>query len=644
VKESVLQEVYDSFKPGGRLEESLPGFEPREEQLRMATMVAECLYTGNPLIVEAPTGIGKTLAYLVPSILSGMTIAISTGTKNLQEQVYYRDLPTVMKALGVHVPTCYIKGRSNYLCLKRFSSAVPFLKKLRFRDEKAGTVLSWAAKTKSGDREEMKTLPDNWPHWREICSSTETCYGQKCPSFNDCFITCLRKKAMASQIIVVNHYLFFADISVRQSSSGEVIPRHDAVILDEGHQIEKVASHYFGLEISNYRVEELIRDVRHTCKEEGIFSDEIEEAGARLEISKSSFFTIFRSRNPSLISRAITSKTHIEKFEEMHASLMEMTSAVRKYIKDSEAFSNYERRGEELSATLEFIMRGDDDSYVYWMEKRGKGTFLHASPIDVSEKLEKTLFKGNKPVVISSATLTTDSSFDYFKSNTGILKAEREYNEVLCSSVFDYSKQAILFVTGDLPEPSKPDFFLKACAVLLELLQTTKGRALILCTSRKNMEEMYRYIAPKLDFPCYMQGNAPKRAILEDFKQNINSILFATGSFWEGVDIPGETLSCLVVDKLPFASPGEPRVEAKINWLKKNKRNSFKEYQVPEAIIALRQGLGRLIRSRSDRGVFAILDSRIVTKYYGKLFIRSLPQCRTTSSIEDIGLFLNSED
>lgn len=644
MKEQVLQEVYDSFKPGGRLEASLPGFEPREEQLHMATMVAESLYKGNPLIVEAPTGIGKTMAYLVPSILSDMTIVISTGTKNLQEQVYYRDLPNVMKAMDVHVPTCYIKGRSNYLCLKRFNSAIPFLKKLRFSDEKAGTVLAWAKKTKSGDREEMKTLPDDWAHWNSICSSTETCYGQKCPHFDDCFITCLRKKAMASQIIVVNHYLFFADISVRESSNGEVIPRADAIILDEGHHIERVASHYFGLEISNYRVEELIRDIKHTCKEDGIYSPEIEEAGEILEINKNSFFTLFRSRTPSLISKTITSTTHIEKLDKLHASLLEITAAVGKYIKENDIFSNYERRGEELSAKLKFIMSSDEDGYVYWVEKRGKGTFLRASPIDVSEKLEKTLFKGNKAVIISSATLTTDNSFDYFKGNTGILKAEREYNELLCSSVFDYSKQAILFVTGDLPEPSHPDFFLKACAVLLELLKTTKGRALILCTSKRNMEDMHRYISSKIDFPCYMQGNAPKRAILEDFRRNINSILFATGSFWEGVDIPGETLSCLVIDKLPFASPGEPRVEAKINWLKKNKKNPFKEYQIPEAIIALRQGMGRLIRSKSDRGVFAILDPRIRTKHYGNMFIRSLPQCTTTSSIKEVGLFLDNKN
>jgi len=637
---NLSEEVYEKFKAGGDLEKCLPGFEHREEQLKMAQGVSEAMCERKLLLVEAPTGIGKTIAYLVPALLSEITVVISTGTKNLQEQIYYRDIPAIMKALDIDVPICYIKGRSNYLCLRRFELTLPELKKLKG----VKPFLTWASKTISGDREEIDSIPDSWKYWKEISSSKETCYGQKCPKFNDCFITILRKKAFVSRILVINHHLFFADLAVREISNGEVIPSYDAVILDEGHHIEKTASSYFGFEISNYKVDELQRDIRKTLKEQKIRSLKIDNALIKLEISALDFFIIFSAKNSisTLISKIMTSETCFSKFKSFYESIKNLGFVLLECADDEEELLSYVRRSEDLGATIEFIINAKDDSFVYWFEGRRKGIFLYASPIDISGKLSETLFKEDKPIIISSATLTTKGNFEYFKERIGIAK-EKKQHEMICSSVFDYKKQAAFYIPRGLPEPRHHDFFNKSSELLLDLIKTTRGRALILCTSKKNMEDMYGRISPYLDFPCYIQGRRSKRAILSDFKENESSVLFATGSFWEGIDVPGGSLSCLVIDKLPFASPGEPRVEARINWLKKNGKNPFIEYQIPEAVISLRQGFGRLIRSRLDVGVFSIFDSRILNKYYGKIFIESLPECQQAVSVGDVGVFLEQK-
>ncbi len=638
---NLTEEVNEYFRAGGRLESSLDGFEAREGQLIMAEGVSRCLRERNTFLVEAPTGIGKTIAYLIPVILSDMTVVVSTGTKNLQDQIYYRDLPRLLKALGINIAVCYIKGRSNYLCQRRFQSAKESLKEQK--NKNITRFLDWVEETKTGDREEMDFIPDDWVYWKAVCSGAETCYGQKCAFFSSCFVTLLRKKAFASKIIVTNHYLFFADLAIKEVSNGEVIPPYEAVVLDEGHHIEKVASHYFGFTLSNYRVDELRRDIIKSVKDNGLSLPELEQARKDMETEAFGFFSSFpalKNEANTLISRVIHAHALNIKSEQLSESLKKLASTINKFTEKSEDFPALQRRSVELATTLEFIINGSDQAFVYWLEKRGKGIFLHATPIDISEKLSTTLFQEQKPVIISSATLTTEGKFDYFKENLGITESKYE----LCPSNFDYLKQSLIFVPKNLPEPSHPDFLEKSCEVLQELMETTKGRALILCTSKRNMENMYHCLAPKLDFPCLIQGKLPKTTLLKKFREQTHSILFATGSFWEGVDIPGETLSCVVIDKLPFESPYEPMVDARINYIKKSGKNPFKEYQVPKAVIALRQGFGRLIRGKMDRGVFTVLDSRILSRYYGKTFIKSLPECRQVSSIEEVCNFINTKE
>lgn len=632
----------DFFGEKGLLAEQLDHFEFRAEQLQMASAVEQALEGKYYLIAEAGTGTGKTLAYLIPAILSDKKVVISTATKNLQEQIYYSDVPFLQKVLHLNFHAAYMKGRSNYLCFSRFErfKAQPsFLSPIEasyFQD-----ISHWAYNTDTGDRAELEDIPDDYPPWNAICSDANLCLGQKCPHIKKCFITLLKQRAQKSDIIIVNHHLFFADLMLKVKGYGEVIPSFDAVVFDESHQIEEIATYYFGMSVSTYRFDELIRDTLREMKQAGYpvkpfqsLLDKIQSVYLHFFQHFSSPQSRYRLRQHHLTGEVLTSLSSLLN------SLTALSTRLDNLSPQTETSEALSRRSGEILNQLSFIVEAQNPAYVYWCEVKGKGIFLRATPIEVGEILNDSLFDENDTIIFTSATLSTDQHFNYFREQLG-LSSKKAIKELILDSHFDYAKQAVLYLPQGLPSPDQKTFTLSAAREIEAILQVTRGRAFVLCTSYKNMTEIYDYLKGKLPFKLLLQGEKNKSVLLRDFKQDIDSVLLATASFWEGVDVQGEALSCVIIDKLPFDPPSEPMVEAKIEYITARGGNAFLTYQIPSAIIALKQGLGRLIRNSQDRGILAILDKRIVTKSYGRQFLSSIPACPITDSLSEVKTMLS---
>ena len=627
----------DFFGEKGLLAKRLDHFEFRSAQLRMAGAVEKALQEEHYLIAEAGTGTGKTLAYLIPAILSSKKVIISTATKNLQEQIYYRDVPLLHNTLRLNFRAAYMKGRNNYLCLfrfERFKAQPIFLspkEAVYFQD-----ICHWVYSTSTGDRSELEDIPDDYHAWNAICSDANLCLGQKCQHIKECFITLLKQRAQKADIIIVNHHLFFADLMLKVSGYGEVIPSFDAIVFDESHQIEEIATHYFGMSVSNYRLDELVRDSMRELKQAGCDIKHFQPLLDKLQILYPSFFQHFSAPQPRyrLRQHHLTGEV-LTALSSLLNNLTAIHSKLDNLSPKTEGTEALSRRTQEILNQLTFIIEARDPAHVYWCELRGKGIFLRASPIEVGEILNHALFEEKDTIIFTSATLSTDRNFTYFRERLGLLRQE-DIEELILDSHFDYTKQAILYLPRHLPEPDQKTFTLRAAQEIETILQTTRGRAFVLFTSHKNMTEVYHYLEEKIPFTLLLQGEKTKSVLLRRFKEDMHSVLFATASFWEGVDVQGEALSCVIIDKLPFDPPAEPMVEAKIEYITSRGGNAFRSYQIPSAIIALKQGLGRLIRNNEDRGLLAILDKRIVTRNYGKQFLSSIPSCPRTSSLSDV--------
>lgn len=592
----------------------------------MAQAVNQAFTQERFLIVEAGTGTGKTLAYLIPAVLSRKRVVISTGTKTLQEQLFFKDIPFVQKELGLAFKASFMKGRNNYLCWRRYRlfSRQPLFQTVEEISHFAA-LKKWAGRTKSGDRAELEELPEDLGSWKEVCASSETCLGQGCEFFDRCFITRMRQEAASSDVVIVNHHLFFADLAVRLKGYGEVLPRYEAVIFDEAHQLEEVATSYFGIAVSNFRFEELARDIRREAAAAKLKDEALNKASEGLLDDQERFFGLFRSGDPRY-------RLQPERLEgralELTARLIERLTFLSAHIggmKESpEGLRACSRRAEELKQQFQEVLSLSESRMVYWCELRGRGVFLHASPVDVSADLQQQLYSRLKTVVFTSATLSARGNFRFFKERLGL---EESAEELMLDSSFDMRSQVLLYLPINLPDPNDPSFVRRAAAEIKKILERTRGRAFLLFTSLKNMEEAYVLLKGRLPFTCFLQGERPKSALVRAFKEDIHSVLFATASFWEGVDVQGEALSCVIVDRLPFSPPNEPIMEARLEQIASSGRSPFWDYQVPSAVILLKQGLGRLIRTRQDRGLLAILDPRLLTKGYGKAFLESLPPC-----------------
>lgn len=653
------------FAGDGALARALPDFEPRASQLNMARAVARVFEDGGVLLAEAGTGTGKTLAYLVPAIVSGERVLVSTGTKNLQEQIYFKDIPALRDALGITFTASCMKGRANYLCLHKLEQ-LSDSGGLAAQDVFLPMIRDWAATTETGDRAELEGLPEDLPFWTEVAATAETCLGTECNRYEDCFVTKMRQRAAAADVVIVNHHLLCADAAVRKSAYGEVIPACSRAILDEAHQLEEVATQYFGVSVSNYRLEELARDVERFAAagvDDRSTKHEIVKGVERLRDHGRQFFNSLarahrgdgRIKTEERIRATVESLADIQE-EAGHLSgaldilqstlaLLDKPDKPQKGDKEDDASRAGEqiaalvRRSGDIRDELRFMLRAADDDFVYFVEVRGRGVFLRASPIDVSSILREVLFERMTTMVLTSATLTIDGTFDYFRDRLGV----RSCDEVRLASEFDFARQAILYLPPRMPEPRSEQFLAAAAREVIEILRRTAGRAFVLFTSYASMRAVQSMAEMALDYPIYAQGTAPRTELLKQFRETPNAVLFATSSFWQGVDVIGEALSCVIIDKLPFASPGDPITFARIEAIRARGGDPFGEYQVPLAILTLQQGLGRLIRHRRDRGVLAVLDPRLRTKAYGRRFVASLPPAPVVHDLEKVRAFFARE-
>ena len=638
--------VSRAFADDGPLAEMLPSFEPRPGQREMAATVADIFEDGGVLLAEAGTGTGKTLAYLVPAIVSGRRVLVSTGTKNLQDQIYYKDLPSLRAALDVSFTATYMKGRANYLCLHRFAN-VRDSEEPRFPVERAylEVVDQWAGQTDTGDRAEIEDLPDDVPLWNEISATAENCLGTECPSYDDCFITRMRQRAIESDIVIVNHHLLCADAAVRQSAYGEVIPNCSYAVIDEAHQLEDVATQYFGVAVSSYRLDEIARDAHRLLASDpnadplttGEVHRIVDDTQDRARTFFGSLMRLGVTGDRTRVTAAALAPTD-EPAGQLVAALSAFEGALARVENPSEEMQTLAQRAAELQDQLKFLLRASDPDYVYFLELRGKGVFLRASPIDVSAIVRDVLLARNEGSVLTSATLTVDGSFDYIRSRLGVDHAL----EVRLPSEFNFRQQSVLYLPRRMPEPRSDKFASAVADELTRLLAVTEGRAFVLFTSYANLHAVRAQLEGTLPYPLLVQGSAPRTTLLREFRTTPSAVLLATSSFWQGVDVAGEALTCVVIDKLPFASPGDPITAARMEAIEARGGNPFGDYQVPLAILTLLQGLGRLIRHRQDRGVLALLDPRIRTKGYGRRFLASLPPAPIIHDLSDVATFLAS--
>lgn len=643
--------VDEAFADDGPLARAIEHFEPREGQRAMARAVADVLTDGGVLLAEAGTGTGKTMAYLVPAILSRQRILVSTGTKNLQEQIYFKDLPVLEKALTVRFTATYMKGRANYLCLHRFQqfqasgSAIP-----------VEAIAAWAQTTETGDRAELEDLPEDSGLWAEISATADTCLGGECPQYQQCFVTRMRQRAAESDVVIVNHHLLCADAAVRQSSFGEVIPDCRHLVLDEAHQLEDVATQYFGLSVSNYRLDDLVRDSDRLLAT-AVVKDEVGEirrAISRVSDHARAFFggvaLTRRARGfgeerlrigpdwfGDVVDDGLALITALDGLEAAMALAGGRAGAPAAGREDIEDALSIARRAGEIRDNLRFMLAASDADYVYFVELRGRGVFLRAAPIDVSSIVQELLFDRMRAAVLTSATLAVDGSFEYARRRLGIKRAA----EVRVASEFDFKAQSVLYLPRRMPPPKSPDFVDAVAREVTAILRRTRGRAFVLFTSYAAMHAVHEMVMGALPYPLMVQGTAPRNVLLTQFRSTPHAVLFATSSFWQGVDVVGEQLSCVIIDKLPFASPGDPITAARIENITAQGGEAFNDYQVPLAILTLLQGLGRLIRHRSDRGILAVLDPRLRTMGYGRRFLQSLPPAPIAQDLDAIERFFS---
>jgi ATP-dependent DNA helicase DinG len=674
-----LPTLHEFFSPGGLLSRSSLAFEHRKGQYEMAKAIEQAFGDKRHLIVEAGTGTGKTLAYLLPALrLARETqkrVIISTGTKNLQEQLFFKDIPFLETILGP-LKVCYMKGRGNYLCRHKLYALrdSPLLSGLE-EISQFHAIAAWEKTTETGDRAEIESLPETSALWPKLDARGEACLGQSCADWERCFITAMRRKALDSEIIIVNHHLFFADMSIKLQAAGAtdagVLPTAAVVVFDEAHELEETASNYFGIGLSTQRFDELARDVETMLRAKNASTPGIESATATMRERARQFFAAlpfeparssegssttpvpglgrmpFEGRADFLEERGDTYSGALNAVARLHGEL--------ERLRDVDEAPGLRKRAADIQTHMRFLLESTDPNTVFWIERRAAGgvrnlaraaglgshhTHLQATPIDVSRLLASALFDAYDSVVLTSATLTvasstTASGFEHIARRLGLSFAR----ELVVPSHFDYPRQALLYLPPNMPDPRDADFFVQAAERTRRVLEITRGRAFCLFTSYSQMRAMHERLSAELPYPLLLQGSAPRNVLLDEFRDTPNAVLFGTSSFWQGVDVQGEQLSCVIIDKLPFAVPSDPVVKARMDAITNAGGNAFFDYQVPSAVITLKQGFGRLVRSLNDRGVLMLLDPRIQRQRYGRIFLDSLPAYRHTHSIEDVESF-----
>ncbi len=626
---------------------ALDGFRPREGQQALATEIEKVLQDKQVLIAEAGTGIGKTFAYLVPAILSGRKVIISTGTRHLQDQLFHSDIPVVKKAMNVDLPCALLKGRANYLCRYRLDISHQHGFLTRETQDHLSRIKHWAASTETGDIAEMSELAEDARVWPIVTSTTDNCLGSECPDWSECYVVKARRLAQEADIVVVNHHLLLADMAIKEEGFGELLPSADAFIIDEAHQLPEVASRFFGRGFSSRQLNNLITDTIAEQLKDAPDIQEIRDTCDQLKTSIAQFRLALGADNQRDTWAKIRYKPAIQKareslvehLHELHEQL-EMAAERGKGLEQCYArclllYQGFKWYGEDNDAEDNVDDNGTD---INWYETFSKGFVLHATPLDVAHVFKQHRQSLPGSWVFTSATLEVGHDFDHFARRLGI----SDYEKGSWNSPFDYQQQSLMYLPQDLPEPSSFDYTRQLIDAAIPVLKASQGRAFLLFTSYRALNEAIRLLTPRISYPVLVQGTLPKHQLLQKFRETDNAVLLGTGSFWEGVDVRGEALSCVIIDKLPFASPGDPVMQARLDGIRQQGGNPFMDYQLPQAVITLKQGAGRLIRDMKDYGVLMIGDNRISSKRYGKLFLQSLPDMPQSHRLEDVQAFYQS--
>ena len=637
-----MTELTAFFKPKGALAKIVKGYQPRAAQLEMAEAIERAIEKQQHLIAEAGTGTGKTFAYLVPAILSGKKVIVSTGTKNLQDQLFNKDIPLIRRAIAQPFVATLLKGRANYLCTYRLENSLT--SHLGFNKEEAkalAKINQWAKRTETGDIAEMATVADTDPAWYHATSTVDNCLGQDCEDYADCFLVKARKKAKEADILVVNHHVLCADWSLRDGGFGELLPNADVVIIDEAHQLAETASNFLGVSLGSKQLGDLAEDslmeyfkdatdipALRTAAED--LQKEIRDARLAfgVEIKRGDWQEIERS--PQIVATLNALQAQLKKLAE------QLTIAAVK----TKGLETCSQRCDELNAQLALLLGAADGKWIRWYETHKKSFNLNRTPLNIASEFQGFMKQQTATWIFTSATLSVANGFEHFAATLGLNNAASASWE----SPFDYQQQALFYHPKNLPQPSDPDAIARIVDFALPVLQASRGRAFFLFTSHRALQQAAVLLEDKLDYPLLIQGTVSKNRLLEQFQKSGNAVLLGTSSFWEGVDVRGEALSCVIIDKLPFASPFDPVLKARLDAINQQGKNAFMDYQVPAAVISLRQGIGRLIRDTEDRGVLMICDPRLLKKAYGQIFLDSVPNMRRTRDIAEVQAFFQSDE
>ncbi|MEH0089839.1 ATP-dependent DNA helicase [Vibrio alginolyticus] len=635
--------IAKTFSSDGALGKAIPGFQARQPQIDMAEAVSSAIKDQTQLVVEAGTGTGKTFAYLVPALLSGKKVIISTGSKNLQEQLYHRDLPLMVNALGFYGQVALLKGRSNYLCLDRLSRQMVE----SHTNESDPTLLTqlvkvraWSSETKTGDLGDCDDLPEDSMIIPTITSTNDNCLGKECPSYTDCFVLKARKRAMDSDIVVVNHHLFLADLAIKETGFGELIPEADVFVFDEAHQLPDIASEYFGQSVSSRQIHDLAKDIEIAYRTEAKDMRQLQKVGDKLMQSAMDMRIVlgepgFRGNWREALQSGSIKRELLRLTDSLELAIDVLKIALGR----SQLLDTAFERANLIKGRIDRVCDVDITGYSYWYDTSPRHFALHITPLSVADKFHEQIEINQGAWIFTSATLAVSGDFKHFTERLG-LKPTKQFS---LPSPFDYQKQARLCVPRYLPEPNSNGLADKLVRMLAPVIEENDGRCFFLCTSHSMMRELGEKFREVLELPVLMQGEMSKQKTLAEFMELGNALLVATGAFWEGIDVRGDALSCVIIDKLPFTAPDDPLLKARIEDCRLRGGEPFAEVQIPDAVITLKQGVGRLIRDQKDHGALIICDNRLVTRDYGGIFLGSLPPIPRTRDLDGIKAFLKAE-
>lgn len=637
-----MTDIESFFSSEGPLAKVISGYLPRAAQVEMALAIANAIDIQHDFIAEAGTGTGKTFAYLVSAILSGKKIIISTGTKNLQDQLFNNDIPVIRQALTVPFAANLLKGRSNYLCTYRLENSLNST--LGFNKEDAvalSKINAWAKRTQIGDISEMAEVAEADPVWFQATSTADNCLGQDCPDYEDCFLVKARKKAQQTDVLVVNHHLLCADWSIRETGFGELLPDAEVVIIDEAHQLADTASNFLGVTLGAKQLNDLAQDTLVEYYKDATDMPDLRSASEDLEHEVKDLRLAFGIELRRGEWREIETHPKISGgLQSLQSQLQRLTDQLKLASVKTKGLESCFKRAEELTDQLKMILKDHDGQWIRWYETHKKTFTLSRTPLDIAAEFRLFMQMHKATWIFTSATLSVANRFDHFSGNLGLKEVESQSWE----SPFNFASQSLFYHPKGLPKPEDPQFTQLIMEFAVPVLKASQGRAFFLFTSHRALKLAEQLLEDQIEYPLLVQGRRPKAMLLEQFKNAGNAILLGTSSFWEGVDVRGEALSCVIIDKLPFASPGDPVLKARMNAMKQQGRNPFFEYQLPAAVIALRQGIGRLIRDVQDRGVLLVCDPRLLKRSYGQMFLDSVPPMRRTRDLADVQAFFQQEN